>query len=61
MAAGEIISVAYGIEIQDRNDPYVVDAEHAIEAVTATANPGSYLVDLLPIRGPFSGKLQCHF
>lgn len=50
MAAGQIISVAYGIEIQDRNDPYVVDAEIAVEAFAATANPGSYMVDLLPIR-----------
>ena len=50
MAAGQILSIAYGIQIQEHNDPYVIDAEEASIAVSKTLNPGSYLVDLFPFR-----------
>lgn len=50
MAGYEIINIAYGIEVTGRNDPYVQTAEHAVGAVVATASPGSYLVNVLPIR-----------
>jgi hypothetical protein len=50
MAGAEIIEVAYGINVKPQDDPYIWIAEHALESVSATANPGSYLVDVLPIR-----------
>ena len=43
-----ILSVAYGIEVNDRDDRFVVTAERTMEAVDATLVPGSYLVDLIP-------------
>lgn len=50
MAGAEIMEISYGIEVQPRNDPYILTAEHAIESISATTNAGSYLVDVLPIR-----------
>ena len=50
MAAGQILSIGYGIQIQEHDDPYVITAEEASFAVSATLNPGSYLVDLFPFR-----------
>jgi hypothetical protein len=50
MAGEEIIDISYGIDVKPHNDPYVKIAEHALESVSATTNPGSYLVDILPIR-----------
>lgn len=50
MVAGQILSIAYGIEVKEHNDPYVIAAEEAAGAVSATLNPGSYLVDLFPFR-----------
>lgn len=49
-SAGQIISIAYGIEIQSNNDPHVIAAEHASDAVGAAVNPGCYLVDFIPLR-----------
>ena len=50
MTADKIISIAYGIKIQDCNDPYIVAAEHIVDAINAIMIPGSYLVNLLPFR-----------
>ncbi|EKM54990.1 uncharacterized protein PHACADRAFT_119876 [Phanerochaete carnosa HHB-10118-sp] len=48
MAGYEIMRIAYGIEVADRDDPYVDTAEHAVGAVVATCSPGSYLVNIMP-------------
>lgn len=40
---------AYGIDIQRNNDPHITTAEHATQAIAASSNAGSYLVDTLPI------------
>ncbi|EKM54955.1 uncharacterized protein PHACADRAFT_194981 [Phanerochaete carnosa HHB-10118-sp] len=48
MAGGLIVSVAYAIDIKDKNDPYLTNAEHSLEAVRKTLIPGAYLVDILP-------------
>ncbi|GJE96382.1 cytochrome P450 [Phanerochaete sordida] len=48
MSAFEILRIAYGIEVTGREDPYVDTAEHAVGAVVATCNPGSYLVNIMP-------------
>ena len=35
--------------MQPKNDPYIIAAEKAIAGITATGNPGAFLVDMLPI------------
>ena len=44
------MKVAYGIDVKTEDDPYVETAEQALQAIAACANPGSFLVDVLPIR-----------
>ncbi|THH00014.1 hypothetical protein EW026_g2458 [Hermanssonia centrifuga] len=48
MAGSEIMRIAYGINVESKDDPYIVTAEHAVGSITATTNAGSYLVDTLP-------------
>jgi hypothetical protein len=48
MAGATILKLAYGIKIQPENDPFIYTAERATEAISATTNAGSYLVDVLP-------------
>lgn len=48
MAGAAILKIAYGIKIQAENDPFLYTAERATEAISATTNAGSYLVDALP-------------
>jgi len=42
------LTLAYGLEIQPRNDPYVAIAEEAIHQVAQAASPGAHLVEVLP-------------
>ncbi|KAG5635545.1 hypothetical protein H0H81_010909 [Sphagnurus paluster] len=49
MAGETIISVTYGIEVQDKDDPYIIAAERAIGPLFIAAIPGTFLVDALPI------------
>ncbi|TFK41796.1 cytochrome P450 [Crucibulum laeve] len=46
---GIALSLAYGIKIQRRDDPFVKLAEDAIGPLAAAAAPGAFFVDLLPI------------
>ncbi|EKM54971.1 uncharacterized protein PHACADRAFT_142788 [Phanerochaete carnosa HHB-10118-sp] len=48
-AGQQILHITYGLEIQDRNDPYIAMADRAVFIGTACVAPGSYLVDLIPI------------
>ena len=48
MAGAAILKIAYGIQIRAENDPFLFTAERATEAISATTNAGSYLVDALP-------------
>lgn len=50
MAGRIIMRAAYGIDIKSENDRYVQIAEHSLQALCATVNAGSYLVDSLPFR-----------
>lgn len=54
MAGDEIIKIAYGIDVKPENDPFIATAEHAVNAISATTNAGSYLVDILPFRAQTS-------
>src|SRR4051812_34463094 len=47
MAGETIMSIAYGLEIQHENDPYVKMAEKGFQPLVAAAVPGAYLVDTL--------------
>ncbi|KAI0076591.1 cytochrome P450 [Panus rudis PR-1116 ss-1] len=47
--AGRIIMrSAYGIDIKDEGDRFIEVAEVSLHALSASVNPGSYLVDTLP-------------
>lgn len=50
MTGGEVLRIGYGIDVQQENDPFIATAKHAADALRATFNPGSYLVDLIPLR-----------
>jgi hypothetical protein len=43
-----ILSIAYGIEVESENDPYVALVEQAMDALNDAARSGVYLVDSLP-------------
>lgn len=47
LAGSEIMKIAYAIDVKEKDDPYILTAEHAIESISATTNAGSYLVDTL--------------
>ncbi|TFK25339.1 cytochrome P450 [Coprinopsis marcescibilis] len=49
LAAETVLKIAYGIEIQAKNDPYVRVAEAAVHTLLAAAVPGAYLVDAIPL------------
>jgi hypothetical protein len=49
MTASVILFSAYGIKVQPENDPYLDIAEKASEGVRAVGNPGTFLVEVLPI------------
>ncbi|KIP07825.1 hypothetical protein PHLGIDRAFT_29862 [Phlebiopsis gigantea 11061_1 CR5-6] len=42
------LSIAYGIETQEENDPYIMHAERTLEAANAAMVPGAFLVDVFP-------------
>lgn len=49
MAGGLIMSIAYGIDVQEQDDPFIKAAETSISVVDITLVPGAYLVNLFPI------------
>ncbi|KAF8960427.1 cytochrome P450 [Flammula alnicola] len=49
VVGGMALSLAYGLNIQESNDPYVNLAEKAVDSVTQAVIPGAFLVDLMPI------------
>lgn len=40
----------YGIKVLPVNDPYIGIAEKALAAAAAAGNPGTYMVDIIPLR-----------
>ncbi|KAF5333831.1 hypothetical protein D9758_017428 [Tetrapyrgos nigripes] len=48
MAGTTVLSIAYGIQVQPENDPFIEIAERANHALVCATNSGSYLVDQLP-------------
>ncbi|KAJ2926328.1 hypothetical protein H1R20_g10780, partial [Candolleomyces eurysporus] len=49
LTAEIILSVAYGIEIQQENDPYIKISEDANQGAIIAGVPGAFLVDTIPI------------
>lgn len=49
MTGSSIITIAYGIETMEENDPFITTAEHTMEAVNASMIPGAFLVDIFPV------------
>ncbi|KAJ2922480.1 hypothetical protein H1R20_g14608, partial [Candolleomyces eurysporus] len=49
LTAETILSVAYGIQIQQENDPYIKISEDANQGAIIAAVPGRFLVDTIPI------------
>ncbi|KAH8099402.1 cytochrome P450 [Cristinia sonorae] len=49
MAGRIIMRSAYGIDIQPHDDPYIEIGEKSLQALSASTNAGSYLVDMMPI------------
>ncbi|KAF8897012.1 cytochrome P450 [Mucidula mucida] len=48
--AGQIIlRITYGIEVQDKTDPFVIQAEKGMHALAVAGCPGAFLVDTWPI------------
>ena len=43
------MSLAYGVQVQENDDPYIANAEQAVHTVFSASLPGKYLVDTLPI------------
>ncbi|KAF8960141.1 cytochrome P450 [Flammula alnicola] len=48
-AGDTIISLAYGINVQPRNDPYIMTAQEGVHPILEAAMPGAFFVDLFPI------------
>lgn len=42
------MNVTYGIKIAPKDDRYITIAEKALAGMAEAANPGAFLVDLLP-------------
>lgn len=49
MAGQTIISIAYGIDVLPKDDPYIDTAESAGHRLSSAAVSGAFLVDTLPI------------
>ena len=43
------MKIAYGIDVQEYNDPYIRVAEDAMKGVNEAGIPGAFWVDLFPI------------
>jgi hypothetical protein len=48
LAGGIILSLTYGIEVQDGDDPFVNLIENANENFNAATVPGAFMVDFFP-------------
>ena len=48
MAGESIMSIAYGLEVQHDDDPYIRTAEEGVHPLHTAAVPGAFLVDALP-------------
>jgi hypothetical protein len=45
-----LYQIVYGIQVLPTNDPYIKIAETSMGAAAAAGNPGTFLVDVIPMR-----------
>jgi hypothetical protein len=43
------MKVTYGIDVQEKDDPYIKQAEAALHSLLQATTPGIFLVDTFPI------------
>ena len=43
-----ILRVAYGIDVVNSDDPFILAVERGVRALSVAARPGAFLVDSLP-------------
>ncbi|RDB18406.1 hypothetical protein Hypma_000372 [Hypsizygus marmoreus] len=48
MAGETVISIAYGLEVQPKNDLFIETAEKGVHPLVAAGVPGAFLVDVIP-------------
>ncbi|KAH9043963.1 CyP450 monooxygenase [Lactarius pseudohatsudake] len=48
MAGSTILDIAYGLDICTSDDPYLQRAEECLQILDTAANPGTFLVDIIP-------------
>lgn len=48
MIGGHIMTMAYGIDVQEHDDPYLAAQDHAADCFKLALVPGAFLVDVLP-------------
>ena len=49
MVGGMAISITYGLDIKETDDPNVRLSERAVESVLDVTGSGTYIVDILPV------------
>ena len=47
--AATIMSISYGIDVKESNDPYISIAEEALSGVAEAGVFGAFLVDIFPL------------
>jgi hypothetical protein len=57
MAGSTILDIAYGLDIQTTDDPYLKRAEECLQIIDKAGNPGSFLVDIMPACTHYSFPL----
>ena len=43
------MKIAYGIDVKESNDPYILIAEEALNGAAQAGNFGTFLVDIFPL------------
>ena len=43
------MEIGYGIAVKETNDPYISVAEEVLDGLSQAGNPGTFLVDLIPM------------
>lgn len=49
MTGETIISIAYGIDVLPKGDPYVSAVRQVVDSIAIAAVPGAFLVDAIPV------------
>ncbi|KAJ3553127.1 hypothetical protein NM688_g3783 [Phlebia brevispora] len=57
MTGSLIMKLTYGIDVKEKNDPYIQTAENALQTIATAGNAGSQIVDFLPFLRYFPSWL----